>query len=104
MEENTKVNQAIEELKGADEEQLKQIIERWFDKTRTEGLKLGAQMISLVIDEAIRKNLKDGMSSSRRDFERAIKNIVEITSVQLKQYGAQQNDLEQTAEETSNDA
>ena len=101
MEENTNVNQAIEEIKGADEERLKQIIERWFDKTRMDGIKLGAQMISVVINDAIRKNLKDGMNSSRRDFERAIKNVVEIISVQLKQYETMQNHLD--AEDVSDD-
>ena len=101
MEENTNVNQAIEEVKGADEERLKQIIERWFDKTRMDGIKLGAQMISVVINDAIRKNLKDGMNSSRRDFERAIKNVVEIISVQLKQYETMQNHLD--AEDVSDD-
>ena len=92
MAENTKVAQAVEELKGADEEQLRKIIERWFDKTRTEGLKLGAQMISVVIDDAIAKNLKNGFNSSLRDYQRAIKRIVEITSVQLKQRETIQND------------
>ena len=100
MEENTNVNQAIEELKGKDEEQLKQIIERWFDKTRMDGLRLGAQMISVVIDDAIRKSLKDGMNSSHRDFKRAINKIYEIISVQLKQHKTVQNDL---MEETNND-
>ena len=94
MEENTNVNQVVEELKGkgTDEEQIKKVIERWFEKTRMDGLRLGAQMISVVIDDAIRKNLKDGMNSSHRDFKRAINKIYEIISVQLKQYETVQND------------
>ena len=105
MEENTNVSQAIEELKGADEEQLKKVIERWFDKTRMDGLRLGAQMISVVVDDAIQKNLKNGMNSSHRDFERAIKKIKEIISVQLKQLKTVQNDLTEgnAAEEIVND-
>lgn len=104
MEENTNVNQAIEEIKGADEEQFKKIIEQWFEKTRMDGLRLGAQMISAAVDDAIRKNLKQGMNSSHRDFERAIKRIVEIVSVQV----TQQNDLaeaegNEVVEEISND-
>ena len=95
MEENTKVAQAIEEIKGADEEQLNKIIEQWFDKTRMDGLKMGAQMISIVINDAIKKNLKNGMNSSHRDFERAIKSIIEIISVQLKQQETVQNDSEE---------
>ena len=101
MEENTNVSQAVEELKGASEEELQKIMERWFDKTRMDGLRLGAQMISLVVNDAIRKNLKDGMNSSRRDFERAIKQIVEVISVQLKQHETVQNDF--CVEEEAND-
>ena len=103
MEENKNVSQAVEELKGKDEEQIKNVIERWFEKTRMDGLRLGAQMISVVIDDAIRKNLKDGMNSSHRDFKRAINKIYEIISVQLKQHETVQNDLAETTEETSND-
>lgn len=100
MAENTNVNQAIEELKGADEEQLKKVIERWFEQTRTDGLKLGAQMISIVVDDAIKKNLKKGINSSLNDYKRAIKRIYEIISVQLKQETVQ-NDL--GVEEANND-
>ena len=107
MEENTNVSQAVEEIKRAEEEaDLKKVIEQWFERTRMEGLKLGAQMISLVVAEAIDKNLKNGMNSSHRDFQRAIKSVREIISVQLKQLKQQetvQNDLESVTEEPSND-
>ena len=103
MEENTKVRQAIEEVKGANEEELKKIIEQWFEQTRMEGLKLGAQMISVIVDDAIKKNLKNGYNSSLRDYQRAIKRIYEIISVQLKQNEIVQNDLENATEETPND-
>ena len=99
MEENTNVSQAVEEINGKDEEQIKKVIERWFDKTRMDGLKMGAQMISLVVDDAIRKNLKKGYDSSLRDYQRAIKRIVEIVSVQLKQQGTVQNDLEEVEDD-----
>ena len=103
MEENTNVSQVVEELRGKDEEQIKKVIERWFDKTRMDGLRLGAQMISIVVNDAIKKNLKDGMNSSHRDFKRAINKIYEIISVQLKQNETVQNDLEESAEEVAND-
>ena len=101
MSENTNVSKAVEEIKNADEEQLKKIIERWFEQTRTAGLKLGAQMISVVINDAIEKNLKNGYNSSLRDYQRAIKRIAEIISIQL----TQQNDyeVEETLEEETND-
>ena len=95
MEENTNVMKAIEEIKGADEEQLKKVIEDWFESTRTQGMKIGAQFIAAAVMGAINKNLKNGMNSSHRDFERAIKRIIEIVSVQLKQQETVQNDLEE---------
>ena len=100
MEENTNVSQTVEELKGADEEQLRKVMEHWLGKTRTDGLRLGAQMISVVVDDAIKKNLKNGYNSSLRDYQRAIKKIYEIISVQLKQRETVQNDL---MEETTDD-
>lgn len=93
MEENTNVAKAVEEIKGADEEKLKKVIEEHFEAVRTQGMKIGAQFIAAAVMGAINKNLKNGMSSSHRDFERAIKRVVEIVSVQLKQDETQQNDL-----------
>ena len=101
MEENTNVMKAIEEIKGADEEQLKKVIEDWFESMRTQGMKIGAQFIAAAVMGAINKNLKNGMNSSHRDFERAIKRIFEIVSVQLKQKETLQNDL--NVEDATND-
>ena len=95
MEENTKVAKAIEEIKMADEEQLKKVISDWFERTRTDGIKIGAYFVSAAVAGAIEKNLKDGMKSSHRDFERAIKRVLEIVSVQLKQNETVQNDSEE---------
>lgn len=97
MEEKTNMSQVVDEIKGASEEELREVIERWLESTRMDGIKLGAYMISAAVFEAINKNLKDGMNSSHRDFERAIKRVYEIVSVQL----TRQNDLE--AEENTND-
>ena len=104
MEENTNVAKAIEEIKGADEEQLKKIIEGWFERTRMDGLKTGAQMISVVISDAMEKNLKKGWDSSLRDYQRAMKRIFEIVSVQLKQQETVQNDLAEPADVVEGDA
>ena len=103
MEENTNVSQAIEEIKSADEEQLQQVISDWFERTRMSGMKIGASFISAAIKGAIDKNLKNGMNSSHRDFERAIKRIIEIVSVQLNQEVTRQNDSEDVVEEAAND-
>lgn len=98
MEENKNVSQAIEEMKGADEEQLKQVVERWFEQTRTSGMKIGASFISDAVYDAIDKNLKNGFNSSLRDYQRAVKRVFEIVSVQLKQETVQ-NDLEEVADD-----
>lgn len=103
MEENKKVSEAISEIKNADEESLRKVIEDWFERTRTDGMKIGAYFVSAAVAGAIEKNLKDGMKSSHRDFERAIKRVLEIVSVQLKQDETIQNDLEKVSEEEPND-
>lgn len=101
MEENTKMSEVVSEIKGASEEELREVIEKWFENTRTQGMKIGAQFISAAVYGAIEKNLKKGTNSSLRDYQRAIKRIVEIVSVQLNQQETQQNDL--LTKETDND-
>lgn len=103
--EETKMSEVVSEIKGASEEQLREVIEKWFESTRTQGMKVGAQFISAAIYGAIKNELKNGAQSSLRDHQRAIKKIMEIISVQLKQQETVQNDsvVEETAEETVND-
>lgn len=97
------MSEVIEEVRNASDEELKKVIEEHFEAVRVQGMKLGAQFIAAAVMGAIDKNLKNGMNSSHRDFERAIKRVVEIVSVQLKQEETIQNDLEEVAEEVSND-
>ena len=99
--EETKMLEVVDEIKGASEDELRELIEGWFEKTRTDGMHLGAYFISAAVAGAINKNLKNGMNSSHRDFERAIKRVMEIVSVQLKRQETQQNDLQM--EESAND-
>ena len=98
MEEKLNMSEAVEEIKEASEEELKKVIEEHFESVRTQGMKIGARFISAAVMAAIDKNLKSGMNSSHRDFERAIKRIIEIVSVQLKQETVQ-NDLEEVADD-----
>ena len=95
------MSEVIKEVKNVSEEELRAVIEQHFESVRTQGMKIGAQFIAAAVMGAIDKNLKSGMNSSHRDFERAIKRIVEIVSVQLKQEETQQNDL--ITEETTDD-
>lgn len=101
--EETKMSDVVEEIKGATEEELREVIEKWFESTRTQGMRIGAQFISAAVYGAIEKNLKKGTQSSLRDYQRAIKRIIEIVSVQLKQQETQQDDLEKVVEESAND-
>lgn len=101
--EKMNMSAVVDEIKGTPEEELKQVIEKWFNRTHVDGMKLGAYMISAAVFDTINKNLKSGMSSSHRDFERAIKSIIEIVSVPLKQNKTQQNDLEEVTGEVAND-
>lgn len=101
MEENKNISEAVSEIRNATEEELRELIEKWFESTRTDGMKIGAYFVSAAVAGAIEKNLKDGMKSSHRDFERAIKRVMEIVSVQLKQDETVQNDS--TTEEVTND-
>lgn len=95
------MSEVVAEIKGTSEEELGEVIKKWFERTRTDGMHLGAYVISAAVFDAINKNLKSGMNSSHRDFERAIKRVVEIVSVQLKPEKTVQNDFE--AEENAND-
>ena len=95
-------NKMIEEIKSAKDEELRETIEKWFEKTRNQGLKIGASYISAAIAGVTDKHLKKGKDASKRDLERCIRDIYKIVSVQLN---TQQNDLEDdndgTAEEIS---
>lgn len=101
--EETKISEVVSEIKSASEEELREVIEKWFESTRTSGMKIGAQLISAAVYGAIEKNLKKGSNSSLRDYQRAIKRIIEVVSVQLKQHETQQNDSEEVTEEVAND-
>ena len=101
MAEEVKMSEVVEEIKNASEEELRKLIEGWFEKTRTDGMKLGAKFIAAAVFGAIQKNLNKKAKASLRDYERCIKDIRKITDVQL----TKQNDSEanEVVEETTND-
>ena len=96
--EQTNMSDVVSEIKGATEEDLKNVIKKHFEAVRTQGMKIGAFYISAAVSNAITKNIKTG---SLRDHQRAIKSIMDIVSVQLQQQETVQNDLD--TEEISND-
>ena len=101
-EQNKMIENVVDEIKSAKDEELRNTIEKWFEQTRNQGLKIGAAYISAAIAGVMEKHLKKGKDASKRDLERCIKDIYKIVSVQLN---TQQNDLEGdndgTAEEIS---
>ena len=101
MEEN-KIQEVVEQIKSAKDEELRATIEKWFEQTRNQALKIGAQYISAAIVGVMEKHLKKGKDASKRDLERCIKDVYKIVAVQIN---TQQNDLEDdndgTAEEIS---
>lgn len=100
MAEEINMSEVVKEVKNANEEELRKIIEDWYERTRTDGLKLGAKMISIVVADTIKKHTKKTSKVSLNDYRRMTSEILEIISVQL----TEQNDLaENEMEETSND-
>ena len=89
MEESTNVIKATEEIKNADAKNLQKVIEDWFERTRTDGLKIGAQFIAATVIDKIEKHLGKPGKTSLRDYERCIADIKKILVVQL----TRQNDL-----------
>lgn len=95
------IKEVVEEIKEADEETLRDTIEKWFESTRTAGMKIGAQYISAAIFGVAQKHLKKKAKASLRDYQRCMDEILKIISVQL----TTQNNSEETetVEETTND-
>ena len=94
----TNSQEAVKEIKESNEESLQKVIEDWFEKTRNQSIKIGAQYISAAIFGVIQKNIVKKAKPSLRDYKRMTEEIIKIISVQLKQ----QNDLE-TEKENTND-
>ena len=99
MEEETNMKDIVQEIKEASEEDLKKVIEQWFESTRMAGMKIGAQYISAGIFGVIQKHIKKKVKPSLRDYQRCMDEIIKIISVQL----TQQNDSKKVVEEVVND-
>lgn len=98
MTENTNMSEVIEEIKGATEEDLKKFIEGWYEKTRTDGMKLGAQLIAFSIFSKMQKHLGKGGKPSLRDYERFTSDVRKIISVQMAE-----SEVDNVTEEVAND-
>ena len=98
--EETNIKEVVEEIRDADEETLRETVEKWFESTRTAGMKIGAKFISAAVYGVIEKHTKKAGKVSLNDYKRMTADIVKIIAVQL----TQQNDSEETiTEENEND-
>lgn len=95
MAEETNIKEAVKEIKESDEESLQKVIEDWFERTRTQSIKIGAQYISAAIFGVIQKNIVKKAKPSLRDYKRMTEEIIKIVSVQLRQQNTEQNDSEE---------
>jgi hypothetical protein len=94
MAEENVVSKAMDEIKNANEDELKRLIEKWFESTRTDGMKIGARFIAAAVMGKIQKHLDKPGKPSLRDYERCMADIKKILLVQL----TEQNDSEEIAE------
>ena len=97
--EETNIKKAIEEIKSTNEDELRKVIEQWFESTRAAGMRIGAQYISAGIFGVIQKHIKKKAKPSLRDYQRCMDEIIKIISVQL----TQQSDSKKVVEEVVND-
>ena len=103
MTEETNIKEVVEEIQNATEDELRQVIEKWFEQTRTQGLKIGASYMSAAIFNVIQKHLQKKAKPSLRDYQRATEDILKIITVQLtKQNDSEDNENDGTTESTDN--
>lgn len=100
MAEEVKMSEVIDEIKNASEEEITEVIEDWFRKTRTDGMKLGAQFIAAGVWGAMQANLNKP-KPSLRDYERFVKDVRKIIAVQLNRKDDAQTS--EVVEEVAND-
>ena len=91
MADETKVAEAVPELKSADEEKLREAVDKWFESTRTDGIRIGASMISTAVCAIIKKHLVKTSKPSLNDYRRAIKEIEVLIQKQLDNQTQQNN-------------
>ena len=92
MAEEINISEAVAEVKSASEEDLKKVIEDWFEKTRTQGLRIGAKYISAAVYAEIQKHTKKASKVTLRDYERMTAGILNIVTKQLV---TEQNDSQE---------
>lgn len=104
MTEENKMSEVISEIKNASEDEIKKVVEEWFERTRTDGLKIGAGYISAAIYSVIQKHIIKKEKASLRDYKRMTDEIIKIISVQLiRQNDSEEINSNESVEEIAND-
>ena len=101
MAEEIKMSEVMDEIRNATEEELREVITDWYERTRTDGLRIGAKYMAAGVFGAIQKNLNKA-KPSLRDYERCIKDIKKIIAVQLTQQD-EPEDTDDVAEEIADE-
>lgn len=101
MIEEVNMSEVVDEIKNANEDELREVITNWYEQTRTDGMRVGAKFISAAIFGVIQKHTKKVGKVSLNDYRRMTAEIIKIISVQV----ADQNNSEdvEVTEESSND-
>ena len=96
-------NEALaKDIKTAEDENiLEKTIQDWYDRTRTQGMRLGAQMICVAGEDILKKHLIKKTKPSLRDYERATAELAKLFSVPLKDITEQNNSGEDNGQESS---
>ena len=87
MEHENNMAEIASELKNATEEEITEVVQKWFEQTRTDGMKLGAKFIAAGVFGAIQKHLNT-VHPSLRSYERCIKDVQKIINVPLAKNGS----------------
>lgn len=101
MTDEVSMSEVISEIKNADEDSIKKVIEEWFEYTRTSGMKIGASYISAAIYGIIQKHIYKQEKTSLRDYKRCIASIIDVINKQLQ---TQQNETKDAEVQSDNNA
>ena len=99
MAEEINMTDVVNEVKNANEDERKKVIEEHFESVRTQGMKIGAAYIAAVVMGKFKKHLEKPGKTSLRDYERCVADIKKMLAVQL----TEQNDSKKVTEEVAHD-
>jgi hypothetical protein len=91
MADEVNIAEVAKEIRDASEEDLRKVIEDWLERTRTQGMKIGAQMMAIGVNAIVQKHLNKPGKNSLNDYKRCMKDMQKFLAVQLKQNETEQN-------------